>query len=107
MNNFKYLGGGLLGGVVILGFYMLLKEPRIEKLKRESNEEAEKIIIYAFIDMILKDNSIDIDNAILQFENAKPELNLDEFAESKQRNRAGYINAYVKYFNKAQEILNK
>ena len=104
-STFKYLGGGLIGGAVVLGFYMLLKEPRIERLKRESNEQAQNIVITSFIDMILQNKDITIEEAILIFENAKAGVTLDEFAKSKQRNRSGYINAYEEYFIKAKVIL--
>ena len=103
----KYLGAGILiGSVGAFGFYLLSHETRIEKLKRESNEQAESIVIRSFIDMILKNKNISIEEGILKFENARPGITLDEFAESKQRNRDGYINAYGEYFDKAQEILN-
>ena len=106
MKSFKYLGGGILvGSVAILGFYLLSKETRIERLKRETNNMASEITVGAFLEMLLEDRKINIETAILIFENAQPGMNLDQFARSKTRDKEGYIKAYQKYFDKAQDIL--
>ena len=107
MKSFKYLGGGvLIGSVAILGFYLLSKETRIEQLKRETNNKATEITVAAFVEMLLEDRNITLESAILIFENAQPGINLQQFAESKTRNKEGYIKAYQKYFIKAQDIIN-
>ena len=106
MKSFKYLGGGILvGSVAILGFYLLSKETRIERLKRETNNKATEITVTAFVEMLLENRDINIDAAILIFENAPPGVSLEQFAASKTRDRGGYIRAYQKYFNKATDIL--
>ena len=107
MKSFKYLGGGILvSSVAILGFYLLTHETRIEKLKRKTNNKATEITVTAFVEMLLKNKDINIDAAILIFENAPEGMNLKQFAESKTRDRGGYIRAYQRYFNKAREIIN-
>ena len=106
MRVFKYLGGGILvGSVAILGFYILSKETRIEKLKRDTNNEAKEITIRAFVEMILENPDIDLDSAILKFENAGDGLSLVEFAESKMRNPENYTDAYRQYFDGAKRVV--
>lgn len=106
MSKFKYLGGGILvGSVAILGFLLLTQETKIDQLKRETNNKAKEITITAFVEMMLKNPDITIDDAILKFENVQDGISLGEFAESKTRTRENYISAYRKYFDKAHEIV--
>lgn len=106
MKSFKYLGGGILvGSVAVLGFYLLAKETRIDQLKRETNNKAKEIVITAFVEMIIENQNIDIEEAILKFENAKDGVTLEEFALSKSRIRDNYISAYREYFDSARGIV--
>jgi len=83
-------------------YYLI--ESEFEKLKRETNDKAKEIIITTFVNLLLKKPNIDLENAILRFENIENK-NLDEFSKSKSRKKKGYINIYKIYFERAKNII--
>lgn len=105
MKNFKYLGGGILVGGVVLGFYLLSKETKLEKLKRETNKKAKEIVITSFVEIIIENPKINLEDAILKFENVEEGVTLDDFAESKNRIKDNYVSVYREYFDNAKRIV--
>ena len=97
MNNWL-LGGLLLGGGV---YYMLTRETKIERLRRRGREAAEETTIKHFVKLLKNNPEISLDDAILDFENAKT-TNLEEFARGKGRTRENYHISYSKFFEKAK-----
>jgi hypothetical protein len=53
-----------------------------------------------FAQIIKSHPNITLDNTILTFEKASPNLTLEEFAKSKQRTAKSYRNVYKQYFAK-------
>lgn len=112
----KYtFSGVLLGG---LG-YLIYKNIDIEqelrdirnnlsaKRKRwEINNKTNELLINAFAEMILENENISLDEAILNFENAEAGNTLENFAKSKMRNADSYRNSYEPYFNEAKNIVS-
>jgi hypothetical protein len=100
MNNWV-LGGLLLGG----GIYMLTRETKIERMRRRGKEAAEDTTIKHFVKLLKKNPEISLDNAILDFENAKT-AKIEEYAKSKGRTRENYHTSYSKFFEKAKARKN-
>ena len=55
--------------------------------------------------MILENPKIDLEMAILKFENACETQSLEKFAKSKSRNVENYTDAYGIYFEEAKDIV--
>jgi len=84
----------------------LLREERHERKRREEHAEAQKaaeeLTITEFGNMLLKNPSITLDEAILIFENAPEGQTLEEFAITKMRTAESYRNTNRKFFKIAQ-----
>lgn len=107
LNVLKFsVTGVVVGGCV---FYLVnelkdLTNP-LELEKQKTIEEAQEIIVSSFVNMILENPEITLEDAILKFENAKPGISLSEFAESKSRIVENYTDAYNIYFEQAKDII--
>ena len=70
--------------------------------KKESREKSEDLVINFFMELLTENPDTTLENAILSFENAEPEVTLQEFAQKKQRSYQMYIEAYQVYYNTAK-----
>jgi hypothetical protein len=97
MNNWA-IGGLVLGAAA---YYVMTRETKLERLKKQGDRAARKVTIDHFVKLIRNDPSITLDNAILDFEEAKTN-DLDEFAKSKGRTKRVYEKAYREFFDQAK-----
>ena len=116
----KQKGGNLdpilpLAGITVIGgiVYYLNKNQNIDKdieeainLKKISDENAQKIMTTFFLNLLKKDENIDIEKAILEFENSN-DKSLEEFANKKGRTKDSYILLMKPAFELAKKNLNK
>ena len=116
----KQKGGNLdpilpLAGITVIGgiVYYLNKNQNIDKdieeainLKKISDENAQKIMTTFFLNILKKDENIDIEKAILEFENSN-DKSLQEFANKKGRTKDSYIRLMKPAFKLAKKNLNK
>ena len=102
MKNFDSI---ILGTSIILGFgllYLNTRESKIEKMKKIGIKKAEEITITHFKKLLTNNKEITIEEAILDFENAKTN-SLEKYAKKKQRTKESYIKSYIDFFLKAKK----
>ena len=105
------LGTGLLIGAASF-FYndynsdqnKMYRKAQIDK--KESKKKSEDLVVNFFMELLTKNPETSLENAILKFENAEPEVTLQEFAQKKQRSHQMYIEAYQVYYNTAKSKQN-
>ena len=71
-------------------------------LQKELKTKCENIIIDEFILMLKKNENINLEDAILNFENSNSQ-SLNDFSEMKGRNKKVYIDTYTEYFIEAKK----
>jgi len=70
--------------------------------KKEAKEKSEKLVINFFISLLIKNPNTTLEECILRFENAEPNITLQQFAQKKQRTAKMYIETYQGYYNTAK-----
>lgn len=75
-----------------------------EIIKQDIQNKTDELIVTTFIQFILEDFNITLEQAILKFENIEGKT-LDEYAKNKMRNKESYLKIYEKHFKKAKDIL--
>lgn len=103
-------GSSLLVGTAAL-FYSDYNSPR-KKFnrqslydKKEAKEKSEKLVINFFISLLIENLNTTLEECILRFENAEPNITLQQFAQNKQRTAKMYIETYQDYYNTAKNKL--
>lgn len=112
----KYGTQIVLGATLLIGaasfFYNDYNSPQNKMYrkaqidKKESKEKSEDLVVNFFMELLTKNQETTLENAILKFENAEPEVTLQEFAQKKQRSYQMYIEAYQVYYNTAKSKQN-
>ena len=82
------------------------EKQKMEQDKEESITKTKELIVTSFVEMLLDNPDLELESAILQFENAVLGLTLEQFAQTKSRSKDSYLKVYKPFFDDAQDILN-
>ena len=100
-------------GVFFLGFtgsliYKYKDVLQIHYLKYKTNVAAKQITIDFFMGLIYENRNIELDEAILKFENANEDfIDIETFSKKKYRTADQYRAAYYNLFMEAKKRINK
>tara|TARA_B100001287_G_C22369031_1_gene383372 strand:- start:207 stop:530 length:324 start_codon:yes stop_codon:yes gene_type:complete len=105
--NYSLLGVFFIGfaGSLIYKYKELII---INYLKYKTNVVAKQITVDFFMGLIYENKNIELDEAILKFENANKDFtNIDSFSKGKSRTADQYRAAYYDLFMEAKRRTNK
>lgn len=75
------------------------------KERKEINRKTRELVVSAFVEMIIANPKMSLEEAILKFENAKENETLESFATKKMRTKKSYILSYQSYFDEAKKVM--
>lgn len=101
---------GSIIGIVLYKEYKKYSETKnevneLKKLKNETIDKTKELIINTFVEFLLQNPTITLEESILKFEKVPNTMNLEEFAESKSRKKVTYIKIYEPYYLEAKKLL--
>ena len=103
-NLFNILFGAGFISLILVNY---IDDIKLEIVRYMGYEKAKKIILNFFIEKLIDNHDISLDEAILKFEDNKNEFSsLEEFAKSKTRTVECYRKSYSKIFDQAKKKFN-
>ena len=103
-NLFNILFGAGFISLILVNY---IDDIKLEIIRYMGYEKAKKIILNFFIEKLIDNHDISLDEAILKFEDNKNEFSsLEEFAKSKTRTVECYRKSYSKIFDQAKKKFN-